>query len=102
MPGINCGAEENLTDEGDGCGEAGPDVGSEAVLHSEPQVLKVPLVEIGACGGNVEHGGDARCGEGLSARRVEGAAQVQEGQQLHGTILYRIGRSVVRKVNLGL
>lgn len=83
--GLSC----KLTDEGDGGGEAGPDVSGEVVLHSQPQVLKLPLVEIGARGGNIEHGRDARRHEGLSAGGVEGAAQIQEGQQLHGTILYK-------------
>lgn len=59
--------EEKLTDEGYGCGEAGSDVCGQTVLHSEPQVLKLPLVEVRACGGDIEHGCDARCCEGLSA-----------------------------------
>ena len=71
----------------DGCGEAGSDVGSQAVLHCEPQVLKLSLIEVGACGRNVEHSCDASCCEGLSAGRVDGTAQKQEGQQLHWTIL---------------
>lgn len=79
--------EEKLTDEGYGRGEAGSDVSSQAVLHSEPQVLKLPLVEVGARGGDVEHSCDARCCEGLSAGGVDGTAQKQEGQQLHWTIL---------------
>ncbi len=78
---------EKLTDEGDGCGEAGSDVCSEAVLHSEPQVLKLALVEVRACGGYVEHSCDARRCEGLSAGGVDGTAQKQEGEQLHWTIL---------------
>lgn len=41
--------EDKLTDEGYGSGKAGSDVSGEAVLHSEPQVLKLPLVEVGAC-----------------------------------------------------
>lgn len=79
---------ENLTNEGDGCGEAGPDVSGQAVLHGELQVLKLPLEEIGACWGHVENSCDARCTEGLSAGGVEGTAQIQEGQQLHGAILF--------------
>lgn len=83
-----CGCvEERLTDEGYGCGEAGSDVSGQTVLHSEPQVLKLPLVEVRACGGDIEHGCDARCCEGLSAGRVDGTAQKQKGQQLYWTIL---------------
>lgn len=72
----SCRFEENLTNEGDGCGEAGPDVSGEGVLHSELQVLKLPLEEIGACWGHVENGCDARCSEGLSAGGVESTAQI--------------------------
>lgn len=76
-----------LTNEADGCGEAGSDVSIQTVLHCEPQVLQLPLVEVGAGGGHVEDSRDVRCCQGLSAGGVDGAAEEQEGQQLHGTIL---------------
>lgn len=76
-----------LTDERDGCVKAGSDVSSQRVLHSEPEVLKLALVEVGTGGGHVQHGCDA-CGcQRLPAGRVDGAAQEQEGQELHWTIL---------------
>lgn len=77
-----------LTDEGYGRGEAGSDVGGQAVLHGEPQVLELPLVEVGTCGGDVEHRRDARSCQSLPAGRVDGAAQKQEGEQLHGAVLH--------------
>lgn len=79
--------KQELTDEGDGCGEAGSNVSTQIVLHGEPQVFKLPLVEVRTGGGNVEHSCDTRCCKGVSARGVNGTAQKQEGQQLHWTIL---------------
>lgn len=76
-----------LTDESNGRREAGFDVSSQSVLHCESQVLKLPLVEVRTGGGHVEHGCDACCCQRLSAGRVDGTAQKQEGQQLHWTIL---------------
>lgn len=78
---------ERLTDEGNGRRKAGFDVCSQSVLHSEPQVLEVALVEVRTGGGHVEDSRDARCLQCLSAGGVEGTAQKQEGKKLHWTVL---------------
>jgi len=76
-----------LTDEGDGLGEAGLDVRGQAVLHGEAEIAQLALVQVGAGGRHVEHRRDARRCQCLPLGRVQGAAQEQEGQQLHGTLL---------------
>lgn len=80
-----------LTDEGYGRGEAGSDVRGQAVLHGQPQVLQLALVEVGTRGGDVEHRRDARGSQSLPAGRVDGAAEEEEGQQLHRTVLHNVG-----------
>lgn len=82
-----------LTDEGYGRGEAGSDVRGQTVLHGEPQVFQLALVEVGTRGGNVENRRDARGRQGLAAGRVDGAAEEEEGEQLHRTVLRNLRKS---------
>lgn len=81
--------EEGLTDEGNSRGETGPDVSSQTVLHSEPEVQQLLFIEVGTWGGDIEDSCDACCGKGLSAGWVDSTAQKQEGQQLHRTSLLK-------------
>lgn len=85
---------KGLTDERDGCVKAGSDVSYQRVLHSESQVLKLSFVEVWAGGGYVEDSCDACCCQRLSAGRVDGTAQEQEGKQLHRTILEMIKTAI--------
>lgn len=78
---------KGLTNESDGGVKTGSDVSSQVVLHGETQVLKLPFVDVWTGGGHVEHGCDSCSCQSLSAGRVDGAAQKQEGKQLHWAIL---------------
>jgi len=90
---------KRLTNESNGCVKAGSDICSQRILHSESQVLKLPLVEVRTGGGHIEHSCDACCCQHLSAGGVEGTAQKQEGQQLYWTTL-QLKKGKVRTAKL--
>lgn len=73
-----------------GLHEPGADVGLVVVLHRDALVLVEPFEVVGAVR-DVQQGGDAQGVQHVSAGSMVGAAEVEEGKDLHGTPLHREG-----------
>lgn len=79
----------SLTYELDGLQEPAADVFFMVVLHGNAFVLVGALEVVGAVGGHVEQGGDSYAVQHLLLGGVQGAAKVEEREDLHRAALDR-------------